>query len=121
MKKNIEIFNYKEMYRVHTIEDKDKNKELGDIISRSYFALYKFYDDNDLSLTKLTDNGKILHDPVFENDLTLAGLKFRYVVRHWFGLKSSSKNLPDIRYLEKSSKKCVRASSSCIFFLLSKF
>ena len=90
MKKNIEIFNYKEMYRVHTIEDKDKNKELGDIISRSYFALYKFYDDNDLSLTKLTDNGKILHDPVFENDLTLAGLKFRYVVRHWFGLKSKS-------------------------------
>lgn len=105
MKKSIEIFNYKEMYRAHTIDDKEKNKELGDIVSRSYAALYKFYDDNGLSITRLTDeNGNIIHDPVMETDLTSGGVAFRYIVRHWFSLKASTKNPPDTKYLERKLK-----------------
>lgn len=75
--------------------------QAGEVISRKYFALYKFYDDNNLSLVKLTADGKIIHDPVYKEDLTEEGYSFSEAAGQWLDLKSSEGNPPDILYLKK--------------------
>ena len=109
-----EIFHFKEAFEYNAIApeelseylDKDLYVEAGDRITRKYKEIYQFYDKHNLSKVRLCDDlGEIIHDPVYENDLTEKGIIFSEIAYHWIDkIKGANKNPPDINYLEKKLK-----------------
>ena len=107
-----EIFNAKESIDDYSevpddsitfgLVDPEDYKEAGERIARMYKALYQFYDEHKLSKVQLCDpDGNIIHDPVYDSELTEDGLKLASYTSHWMDLKGAQKIPPNMSWLLK--------------------